>query len=92
MKEQELKGFQGQLSSAKASTMGAEAQYSYSEIRSPIDGVVTDRPLYPGEMPPGVPLITVMDISSVTARAHIPQEGCCSAESWRRGVDRSSGN
>ncbi len=74
VKEQELKGFQGQLSSAKGKYMGAEAQYSYSEIRSPIDGVVTDRPLYPGETPPaGVPLITVMDISSVTARAHIPQ-------------------
>ena len=28
--------------------MGAQAQLSYSEIRSPIDGVVTDRPLYPG--------------------------------------------
>jgi HlyD family secretion protein len=75
VKEQELKGFQGQLSSAKGKYMGAQAQYSYSEIRSPIDGVVTDRPLYPGETPPaGVPLITVMDISSVTARAHIPQK------------------
>jgi HlyD family secretion protein len=74
VKQQELKSFQGQLSSAKGKYMGAQAQYSYSEIRSPIDGVVTDRPLYPGEMPAaGVPLITVMDISRVTARAHIPQ-------------------
>ena len=47
---------------------------SYSEIRSPIRGVITDRPLYPGEMAAaGTPLITVMDISSVIARAHIPQ-------------------
>jgi RND family efflux transporter MFP subunit len=47
---------------------------SYSEIRSPIDGVVTDRPLYPGEMAAaGTPLVTVMDISRVIARAHIPQ-------------------
>lgn len=75
VKQQELKGFQGQLSSAKGKYMGAQAQYSYSEIRSPIDGVVTERPLYPGEMPAaGVPLITVMDISRVTARAHIPQK------------------
>ena len=93
VKEQELKGFQGQLSSAKGKYMGAQAQYSYSEIRSPIDGVVTDRPLYPGETPPaGVPLITVMDISSVTARAHIPQRDAAAAQSWRRSVDRSSGN
>jgi multidrug efflux pump subunit AcrA (membrane-fusion protein) len=75
VKQQTLKGYEGQLSSAKGKYMGAQAQYGYSEIHSPIDGVVTDRPLYPGEMPAaGSPLITVMDISSVTARAHIPQK------------------
>ncbi len=74
VKHQELKGLQGQLSSAKGKFEGAQAQLSYSEIRSPIDGVVTDRPLYPGEMAAsGVPLMTVMDTSRVTARAHIPQ-------------------
>jgi multidrug efflux pump subunit AcrA (membrane-fusion protein) len=74
VKHQELKGLQGQLSSAKGKFQGAQAQLSYSEIRSPIDGVVTDRPLYPGEMAAsGAPLMTVMDISRVTARAHIPQ-------------------
>jgi HlyD family secretion protein len=72
--QQELKGLQGQLSSAKGKYEGASAQLSYSEIRSPLDGVVTDRPLYPGEMAAaGTPLLTVMDISRVTARAHIPQ-------------------
>jgi HlyD family secretion protein len=75
VKQQELKGFQGQLSSAKGKYLGAQAQYAYSEIRSPIDGVVTDRPLYPGETPAaGAALITVMDISRVTARAHISQK------------------
>jgi HlyD family secretion protein len=74
-KQQELKSAAGQLESAKGKYMGASAQLSYSEIRSPIDGWVTDRPLYPGEMPAaGVPLITVMDLSQVIARAHIPQE------------------
>jgi multidrug efflux pump subunit AcrA (membrane-fusion protein) len=73
-KQQELKSAAGQLASAKGKYMGAEAQLSYSEIRSPIDGVVTDRPLYPGEMAAaGTPLLTVMDISSVIAKAHIPQ-------------------
>jgi HlyD family secretion protein len=72
--QQELKGLEGQLSSAKGKYEGASAQLSYSEIRSPLDGVVTDRPLYPGEMAAaGAPLITVMDLSRVTARAHIPQ-------------------
>ena len=65
----------GQLASARGKYEGASAQLSYSEIRSPIDGVVTDRPSYVGETPtPGVPLLTVMDMSSVTARTHIPQE------------------
>jgi RND family efflux transporter MFP subunit len=54
--------------------MGAQAQLGYSEIRSPIDGVITDRPLYAGEMAAaGTPLLTVMEVSQVIARAHIPQ-------------------
>jgi len=73
-KQQELKAAAGQLESAKGKYMGAEAQLSYSEIRSPIDGVVTDRPLYPGEMAAaGTAVVTVMDISAVIAKAHIPQ-------------------
>jgi len=73
-KEQELKAAQGQLESAKGKYLGAQAQLSYSEIRSPIDGVITDRPLYPGEMAAaGTPLLTVMDTSSLIAKAHIPQ-------------------
>jgi RND family efflux transporter MFP subunit len=62
------------LAAAKGKYQGAEAQLSYSEIRSPISGVVTDRPLYPGEMATaGTPLLTVMDLSHVIAKAHIPQ-------------------
>ncbi len=73
-KQQELKSAAGQLESAKGKYLGAEAQLSYSEIRSPMDGVITDRPLYPGEMAAaGTPLLTVMDISSVIAKAHVPQ-------------------
>ncbi len=71
----DLKAAEGQLSSAKAKTAGAEAQLSYTKIISPINGVVTDRPFYPGEMAPaGAPILTVMDLSQVVARAHIPQQ------------------
>jgi RND family efflux transporter MFP subunit len=74
-KQQELKAAAGQLESAKGKYLGAQAQLGYSEVRSPIHGVVTDRPLYPGEMAAaGTPLLTVMDTSSVIAKAHIPQE------------------
>ena len=74
VKQQTLKSAQGQLTSAKGKYLAAEAQLSYTEIRSPIDGFITDRPLYPGEMAStSVPLLTVMDLSSVIAKAHIPQ-------------------
>ena len=74
-KEQTMKSARGQLESAQGKFEGASAQLSYSEIRSPMDGVVTDRPLYPGEMAAaGTPLLTVMNISEVTARAHIAQQ------------------
>jgi len=73
-KQQQMKSAQGQLTSAKGKYEGAAAQLAYTEIRSPINGVVTDRPTYPGETPaPGTPLLTIMDTSSVIARAHIPQ-------------------
>jgi len=73
-KQQALKAAGGQLTSAKGKYLGSQALLSYSEIRSPINGVVTDRPLYPGEMASAsVPVMTVMDISTVIAKAHIPQ-------------------
>lgn len=75
-KAQELKAAQGQLTSARGKYLGAQAQLSFAEVRSPIDGVVTDRPLYAGEMAAaGSPLITVMDLSQIVARVHIdPQQ------------------
>ncbi len=67
-----LQAAQGQLTSAEGKYKGAQAQVDFSEIRSPIDGVVTDRPLFAGETPSaGAPLITVMDTSSLLAKTHI---------------------
>jgi multidrug efflux pump subunit AcrA (membrane-fusion protein) len=65
---------QGQLTSARGRRMNADAQISYASLRSPIDGVVTDRPLFPGETATaGTPAITVMDTSSLIAKLHIAQ-------------------
>jgi multidrug efflux pump subunit AcrA (membrane-fusion protein) len=73
-REAELKSAQGQLTSAEGKYKNATAQVNYSEIRSPINGFVTDRPLYAGETPAaGAPLLTVMDTSSLLAKAHIAQ-------------------
>ncbi|MGA8111404.1 MAG: efflux RND transporter periplasmic adaptor subunit [Acidobacteriaceae bacterium] len=69
-----LKQAKGQLESAQGKYQAAEAQLNYSEIRSPIAGVVTDRPLYAGETAAaGAPLVTVMDVSALLARLHLPQ-------------------
>ena len=71
-REAALKAAQGQLTSAEGKYNGAQAQVNYSEIRSPIDGVVTDRSLFAGETAPaGAPLITVMDTSVLLAKTHI---------------------
>ena len=74
-KQADLKVAEAQLNAAKGDNSSAEAQLSYSKITSPIDGVVTDRPFYAGETPPvGSPIITVMDLSQIIARAHISQQ------------------
>ena len=71
---QALKSANGQLAAAKGKFLGAQAQLSYSEIKSPIDGVVTERPQYPGELAAAnQPLLTVMDLSKLIAKAHIAQ-------------------
>jgi len=73
-KEQALKSAQGSRLSAEGKYRGAEALLSYSEIRSPIDGVVTDRPLYVGDLATAnQPILTVMDLSRLIAKSHVPQ-------------------
>jgi len=70
---EQVKTAQAQVESARAKYEGAQAQLSYSEIRSPIAGIVADRPLYAGEMASaGAPLLTIVNISSVIARANVP--------------------
>jgi HlyD family secretion protein len=73
-KEQALKSAQGQRLAAEGKYHGAAAQLSYSVITSPIDGVVSDRPLYVGDLATAnQPLLTVMNISKLIAKGHIPQ-------------------
>ena len=73
--DQTLKGAAAQRDAAKARYESAQAQLAYSRITSPISGVVTDRPLFAGEMPAGGgPIITVMDVSQIVARAHVSQD------------------
>ena len=60
------------------------------EIRSPIGGVIADRPLYAGEMAtPGTPLLTVMDISRVVARVNVPQSQAATRQGGPAGTHYS---
>jgi multidrug efflux pump subunit AcrA (membrane-fusion protein) len=75
VKNQRVKSITGQLNAAKGKYLSSSAMLGYSEIHSPINGVVTERPLYPGDtVTAGESLMTIMDLSTVIAKAHIPQE------------------
>jgi HlyD family secretion protein len=70
---QQLASAQAQMQAAKAHYESAVAQLNYSEVHSPMDGVIADRPLYVGEMASsGSALFTIVDISKVIARASVP--------------------
>jgi HlyD family secretion protein len=73
-KAQALKSAHGSRLTAEGQMHAAEAQFSYSQIRSPIDGVVTDRPLYAGDLATAnQPILTVMNLSRLIAKSHVPQ-------------------
>jgi HlyD family secretion protein len=64
---------EAQVAAAKAHFESASVQLSYARILSPIAGVVADRPVYPGEMAASsAPIVSIVDISQVVARANIP--------------------
>src|SRR6185437_1876936 len=68
-----IRSAEAQVNAAKAHYENASVQLSYAKILSPIDGVVADRPVYAGEMPPsGAPIVSIVDISQVVARANVP--------------------
>jgi HlyD family secretion protein len=88
----QVKSSQAQLEAAKAHYGGAEAQLSYAEIRSPIDGVIADRPVYPGEMAnSGSAVISVVDISEVIARANIPVKEASAVQAGRPATISATG-
>lgn len=70
-----IQNAEGARESAQGKYEAAQAALGYSEIRSPIKGIVTDRPLFAGEMAnAGQPIVTVMDVSSLIAKIHLSPE------------------
>ena len=73
-KEAQIKQAQAQVMAARGQYQSAAAQVEYTEIRSPMNGTIADRPLYAGDIAStGVPLFTIVDISRVVARVNVPQ-------------------
>ncbi len=69
---EQLRAAQAQTAAAKAHYESAAAQASYADVRSPIRGVVSDRPVNVGETASaGSALLSVVDLSHVVARANI---------------------
>ncbi len=70
---EQIHAAQAQVEASKAHYENSTVQVGYGKITSPISGIVSDRPVYAGEMPAsGTPLMTIVDISSVVARANVP--------------------
>ena len=70
---EQARGMRAAVDAAKAHYENASVQTGYASVTSPINGVVSDRPVYPGEMAnPGSPLVSIVNISEVVARANIP--------------------
>jgi len=70
---EQIRAAQANVEATKAHFENSTVQLSYGKIDSPISGIVADRPVYPGEMPAsGTPLMTIIDVSSVVARANVP--------------------
>lgn len=88
-----IEAVKGELESAKGRNQGAQAQLLYSAIRSPIDGYVTDRPLFDGETAQaGSPVITVMDTSALIAKLHISQSQAFALKVGSPGVIEAPGS
>jgi RND family efflux transporter MFP subunit len=89
---QQIASSQAQVDAARAHYASAEAQLSYAEIRSPINGVISDRPVYAGEMAnSGSAVISIVDISQVIARANIPVKEAAAIQVGRPATIAGSG-
>jgi HlyD family secretion protein len=75
---------QAQVNGAKSHYDAAQVQVSYAQVRSPISGVVADRSVYPGEMAAsGTPLVSIVDISKIVARANVPMKDAVAIKKGR---------
>jgi HlyD family secretion protein len=81
---EQQKAAQAQVNAAKAHYESAAAQVVFAEVRSPINGIVADRSVYAGDTAAaGAPIVSIVDISQVVARANVPVKEAASVRVGR---------
>jgi membrane fusion protein (multidrug efflux system) len=69
----QLAAAQSQLAAARAQQSGVSKQASKTTVRSPISGIVSDRPVSAGDVvAPGAALFTVVDPGSMRLEGNVP--------------------
>jgi HlyD family secretion protein len=65
---------ESRVQQARARQSLAAAQLQFTELRSPLNGTITEQFMYPGDMArPDMPVFTVMDLSVAIARVQVPE-------------------
>lgn len=73
-KEREIQIARSRVEQARGRLSLIEAQLSYTEVRSPFAGTITEQFLFPGDMAkPDTAIFTVADLSVAVARAQVPE-------------------
>jgi len=81
MSEEDVQAATAALNQAAANVAYVQTQIGYTYVRAPMDGVVTQCDVDPGEgATPGVPLLTITNNSSVYIRAQLPETEMGNAE------------
>lgn len=71
---QDIEVAAAQINAVKASLNQAEIQLNYTQLKSPMDGVITSRNIEPGEtITPGREVVTVSDLSRVDLKIFVDE-------------------
>jgi len=74
-RDQDIRIAQSRLDQARARLSLLNAQLQFTKIQCPFDGTIVEQFMYTGDMAkPDAPIFTVMDFSSASARAQIPED------------------
>lgn len=73
--EAQYRAARAQRDAAKAQVRGAEGALAYTVVHSPIDGVIGERLVEPGDLAvPGKPLVTIYDPRAIRVELRVPED------------------